>query len=231
MKNKNGKIAPSVLAADFGRLAEEIRAVEKAGADYIHVDIMDGHFVPNLTIGPAVVEKIAKLTTLPLDVHLMVQNPDNFLSVFVSAGAKILTVHVETCPHLHRTLMEIKRLGARPGVSLNPATPICFLESALEYVDLILVMSVNPGFGGQQFIPSVIPKITALRELIDNRNLTAEIEVDGGIKKDNIGLVAKAGADIFVSGSGIFGTADYSQTIAAMRAEIAKALRNLKWLS
>jgi ribulose-phosphate 3-epimerase len=225
--NKIKKIAPSILSADFGRLGEEVKAVEKAGADYIHVDVMDGHFVPNLTIGPMIVESLRKITSLPLDVHLMIQNPDEFLTVFIEAGAGILTVHVEACSHLHRTLMEIKKLGARAGVSLNPATPICLLEPALECADLVLVMTVNPGFGGQEFIPAVLPKIARLRALIDEKKLSLELEVDGGIKVENIASVAKAGADAFVSGSGIFKTPDYPQTIAAMRREIKKACNSL----
>jgi ribulose-phosphate 3-epimerase len=221
MKNKRIKIAPSILAADFSRLAEEIKAVEKAGADYIHVDVMDGHFVPNITVGPLIVETLAKLTSLPLDVHLMVSNPDTQLSTFLKAGAKILTVHLEACLHLHRSLTEIRKLGGRAGVSLNPTTPLCLLEPALDYVDLVLIMTVNPGFGGQEFIPTLLPKIVQARKLMDKRKSPAELEVDGGIKVANIDLVAKAGADVIVSGSGIFQTPDYRATIAAMRAKIA----------
>ena len=219
---KFNKISPSILSADFSRLGGEVQAVEKAGADYIHVDVMDGHFVPNITIGGVVVESLRKMTSLPLDVHLMIQNPDEFLTAFVEAGAGILTVHVEACPHLHRTLTEIKKRGARAGVSLNPATPLCLIEPALEYADLVLVMTVNPGFGGQEFIPAMLPKIKQLRSLIDRKGWNLELEVDGGIKVDNIGAVAKAGADVFVSGSGIFKTSDYGKTITAMREEIKK---------
>lgn len=219
---KFNKISPSILSADFSRLKEEVQAVEKAGADYIHVDVMDGHFVPNITIGPMIVESLRKMTSLPLDVHLMIRNPDEFLTAFVEAGAGILTVHVEACPHLHRTLTEIKKRGARAGVSLNPATPLCLIEPALEYADLVLVMTVNPGFGGQEFIPAMLPKIKQLRSLIDRKGWNLELEVDGGIKVDNIGAVAKAGADVFVSGSGIFKTSDYGKTITAMREEIKK---------
>ena len=219
---KFNKISPSILSADFSRLKEEVQAVEKAGADYIHVDVMDGHFVPNITIGGVVVESLRKMTSLPLDVHLMIQNPDEFLTAFVEAGAGILTVHVEACPHLHRTLTEIKKRGARAGVSLNPATPLCLIEPALEYADLVLVMTVNPGFGGQEFIPAMLPKIKQLRSLIDRKGWNLELEVDGGIKVDNIGAVAKAGAQVFVSGSGIFKTSDYGKTITAMREEIKK---------
>jgi ribulose-phosphate 3-epimerase len=215
------KISPSILSADFARLGEEVRAVEKAGADYIHVDVMDGHFVPNLTIGPSVVKAVRRCTALPLDVHLMVERPDDFLSEFAEAGADILTVHVEAVVHLHRTLSEIRKLGMRAGVSLNPSTPVCLLEPALDYADLILVMSVNPGFGGQELIPEVLPKITGLRRLLGQKGRRGELEVDGGIKVDNIGAVAGAGADVFVSGSGIFGTPDYAQTIAAMKKMIS----------
>lgn len=222
MKNKRIKIAPSILAADFSRLAEEIKAVEKAGADYIHVDVMDGHFVPNITVGPMIVETLAKLTSLPLDVHLMVSNPDAQLATFIKAGAKILTVHLEACIHLHRTLTEIKKLGGQAGVSLNPSTPLCLLEPVLDYVDLVLIMTVNPGFGGQEFIPTLLPKIAQARKLMDEKKSKAELEVDGGIKVNNIGLIAKAGADVIVSGSGIFHTPDYKATIGAMRAKIVQ---------
>ncbi len=226
MKNKKIKIAPSILAADFSRLGEEIKAVEKAGADYIHVDVMDGHFVPNITVGPIIVEALAKLTSLPLDVHLMVNNPEALLSAFIKAGAKILTVHLETCLHLHRALTEIRKMGGQAGVSLNPTTPLCLLEPALDYVDLVLIMTVNPGFGGQEFIPSLLPKIAEARKLLDQKRSQAELEVDGGIKISNIGSVAEAGADVIVSGSGIFQTPDYQATIAAMRAAIAQKLKH-----
>jgi len=211
------KISPSILSADFARLGEEVRAVEKAGADYIHLDVMDGHFVRNLTIGPSIVRAVGRCTSLPLDVHLMIQRPDDFLSDFCGAGAKILTVHVEGAIHLHRTLSEIKKMGIRAGVSLNPATPACLIEPALDYADLVLVMTVNPGFGGQELIPEVLPKIGKIRGLITRKGRPIELEVDGGIKVDNIAAVAEAGADVFVSGSGIFGTPDYGKTIAAMK--------------
>jgi ribulose-phosphate 3-epimerase len=215
------KISPSILSADFCRLGDEVRALEKAGADYIHVDVMDGHFVPNLTIGPAIVKAVRRCTSLPLDVHLMMERPDDFLSDFAKAGANILTVHVEAVTHLHRTLSEIKKYGMRAGVSLNPSTPVCLIEPALDYADLVLVMSVNPGFGGQELIPEVLPKIKEIRRLITRKGRPVELEVDGGIKVDNIGAVADAGADVFVSGSGIFGTPDYAKTIAAMRGNIS----------
>jgi len=215
------KISPSILSADFSRLGEEIRAVEKAGADSIHVDVMDGHFVPNLTIGPSVVKAVRRCTSLPLDVHLMIQRPDDFLSDFAKAGANILTIHVEAAIHLHRTLSEIKKNGMRAGVSLNPSTPVCLIEPVLDYADLVLVMSVNPGFGGQELIPEVLPKIKEIRKLIPKKGRVIELEVDGGIKVENIGAVAEAGADVFVSGSGIFGTPDYAKTIAAMRNNIS----------
>ena len=215
------KISPSILSADFCRLGEEVRALEKAGADYIHVDVMDGHFVPNLTIGPAIVKAVRRCTSLPLDVHLMIERPDDFLSDFAKAGANILTVHVEAVTHLHRTLSEIKKYGMRAGVSLNPSTPVCLIEPALDYADLVLIMSVNPGFGGQELIPEVLPKIKEIRRLITRKGRPVELEVDGGIKVDNIGAVADAGADVFVSGSGIFGRPDYTKTIAAMRGNIS----------
>jgi ribulose-phosphate 3-epimerase len=216
------KISPSILSADFSRLGEEVQAVEKAGADYIHVDVMDGHFVPNLTIGPAVVESLRRRTSLPLDVHLMIQNPDEFLAAFIEAGASILTVHVEACPDPRRTLTAVKRGGARAGVSLNPATPVALIKPDLAYADLVLVMTVNPGFGGQALIPAVLPKVEQLRSLIDQEGWNLELEVDGGIKVDNVGAVARAGADVFVSGSGIFKSSDYAGTIRAMRDEITR---------
>ena len=217
------KISPSILSADFSRLGEEVKALEKAGADYIHVDIMDGHFVPNITIGPMIVKAIRPLTSLPLDVHLMIQNPDDFLDAFIEAGADILVVHVEATPHIHRTLTAIRSKGVRAGASLNPGTPLCFLEPILETMDLALVMTVNPGFGGQSFIPSTLPKIAQLRRWIDEKGLSMELEVDGGIKTSNIGQVAKAGADVFVAGSAIFQSADYRQTIEDLRKEIQKS--------
>jgi ribulose-phosphate 3-epimerase len=215
------KIAPSILSADFGRLAEEVRAI--GTADYVHVDVMDGHFVPNLTIGPIVIEHVRRATQLPLDVHLMIENAEAWVGAYVKAGADLVGVHAEACPHLHRTIGQIRELGAKPCVVLNPATPIEAIEWVLEDVAQVLVMSVNPGFGGQKFIPSALRKIRALRQLIDERGLDVEIEVDGGVKVDNVAEVCAAGADVIVSGSGVFGTKDYAATIAAMRARGSQA--------
>lgn len=214
-------IAPSILSADFGRLAEEIRAVEEAGADWIHVDVMDGHFVPNLTIGPAVIEAARAATRLPLDVHLMIESPDTFIERYAEAGADRIAVHVEACPHLHRTLAHVREAGARAGVALNPATPATTIEPILGDVDQVLVMTVNPGFGGQKFIESVLPKISQIRGWIDERRLAVELEVDGGVGPGTIGWVARAGATAFVAGSAIFGTPDYAATIAGLRKEAA----------
>ncbi|WP_305042947.1 ribulose-phosphate 3-epimerase [Geoalkalibacter sp.] len=211
------KIAPSILSADFARLGEEVRALEAAGADYVHVDVMDGHFVPNLTIGPPVVAALRQVTRLPLDVHLMIANPDAYIPEFAKAGADILTVHQEASTHLHRTVQLIRGLGKKAGVSLNPATPVATLDVILDELDLVLVMSVNPGFGGQSFIPSALDKIAALRREIDRRGLATELEVDGGVKADNIAAVAAAGARVFVAGSAVFGSGDYAATIAALR--------------
>src|SRR6266566_3859728 len=203
--NSSKKIAPSILSADFARLAEEIAKVEAAGADMIHVDVMDGHFVPNFTIGPPIVKAIRKVTKLPLDVHLMMTNPEEFIPEFIEAGSNYLTVHVETCPHLHRTIQSIKEKGVKAGVTLNPATPLVSIEEILSEVDLLLIMSVNPGFGGQSFIPQALEKLKRARRMIDDYGLKVELEVDGGVKPDNMAALSKAGADIFVSGSAIFG--------------------------
>ena len=211
------KISPSILSADFSRLGDEIRAIERGGADYVHIDVMDGHFVPNITIGPLVVDAVRRVTDLPLDVHLMIENPDRYIPDFVKAGADIVTVHQEAVPHLHRTVQLIRSLGKRAGVSINPATPVSTLDVILEELDLVLVMSVNPGFGGQGFIPACLPKIEELRRQIDRRRLPVELEVDGGVKTDNIGLIAGAGADVFVAGSAVFGEADYAATIARLK--------------
>jgi len=213
------KIAPSILSADFCRLGEEIKAVEAAGADYIHIDVMDGHFVPNITIGPLVVEAVRKITSLPLDVHLMIENPDRYIPDFAAAGADIIVVHAEASIHLHRSIQLIKSLGKRAGVSLNPATPLNYLEYVLADLDLVLLMTVNPGFGGQSFIEESIPKIRALRAMLDKRGLEAELEVDGGVKVDNIARIAHAGADVFVAGSAVFGSSDYAATIRTLKAQ------------
>jgi ribulose-phosphate 3-epimerase len=210
-------IAPSILSADFSKLGEEIKAVEEAGADWIHVDVMDGHFVPNITIGPLVVEAVKRVTTLPLDVHLMIENPDQYLEAFARAGSTYLTVHPEACCHLHRTLQAIKHLAVKAGVALNPATPLSALEWVLDDVDLILIMSVNPGFGGQTFIPSAIPKIRDLRSMIHSRNPEVVVAVDGGVNQETIRSVSEAGADAFVAGSAIFGSANYAETIRKFR--------------
>jgi ribulose-phosphate 3-epimerase len=209
------RIAPSILSADFGRLAEEVRAT--GTADYVHVDVMDGHFVPNLTIGPVVVEAVKRATKLPLDVHLMIEDAERWVSAYAKAGADIIGVHVEACPHLHRTLGQIRELGKEPCVVLNPHTPIDAVQWVLRDVAQVLIMSVNPGFGGQSFIHSQLEKVRDLRRLLDERGWDVDIEVDGGIKVDNIAEVHAAGANVFVSGSGIFGTKDYAATIAEMR--------------
>lgn len=211
------KIAPSILSADFSRLGDEVRAVTAAGADYIHIDVMDGHFVPNITIGPLVVEAVRRVTPLPLDVHLMITDPDRYIPDFAAAGADIIVVHAEACWHLHRTVQLIKSLGKRAGVSLNPATPLSNLEYVLGELDLVLLMTVNPGFGGQSFIEACIPKIQALRGMLDKRGLETELEVDGGVKTDNIARIAHAGADVFVAGSAVFGSSDYATTIAELK--------------
>ncbi|MCB0209178.1 MAG: ribulose-phosphate 3-epimerase [Anaerolineae bacterium] len=198
------KFAPSILSADFARLGEQVREAEAAGVDYIHVDVMDGHFVPNITIGPLVVRALRPVTDLPLDVHLMIEQPERYLADFAEAGANHLTVHVETCPHLHRTVQQIKELGVKAGVTLNPATPLSILEEILPDVDLVLIMSVNPGFGGQSYIPGSTSKIARLRSMLDAIGSDAEIEVDGGINTGTIREVADAGATVMVAGSAIF---------------------------
>jgi ribulose-phosphate 3-epimerase len=210
-------IAPSILSADFTRLKEEIQAVEAAGADWIHADIMDGHFVPNLTFGPMVVEAVRRTTGLPIDVHLMISEPDRYISDFAKAGATCISVHVETCAHLNRTVQLIRDSGARPGVVLNPATPVETLRWILEYLDFVLVMSVNPGFGGQRFIANSIAKIDLLRRMISERGFNTLIEVDGGVGPQTIADIAAAGTDVFVAGSAIFNSPDYRQTIQTLR--------------
>jgi len=214
------RIAPSILSSDFAHLADEIAAVEQAGADMVHVDVMDGHFVPNLTIGPPIVEAIRTVTKLPLDVHLMMTNPDDFIGEFAEAGADYLTVHVETCPHLHRTIQAIKEKGLKAGVTLNPATPLSSIEAILPDVDLLLIMSVNPGFGGQRFIPGVLDKIRRARVMIRHTGRPILLEVDGGVKADNAGAIVNAGADILVAGSAIFEApgGNYRRAIAQLRA-------------
>jgi ribulose-phosphate 3-epimerase len=209
------KIAPSILSMDFGRLAEEVKAISTA--DYVHVDVMDGHFVPNLTIGPIVVEAVKRATKLPLDVHLMIEDAERWVGAYAKAGADIIGVHAEAAPHLHRTIGQIRDLGKKPCVVLNPHTPIDAVYWVLRDVAQVLIMSVNPGFGGQTFIPSALEKVRDLRRLLDDRGWDVDIEVDGGIKVDNIAEVHAAGANVFVSGSGIFGTKDYAATIAEMR--------------
>ncbi|MDY6881488.1 MAG: ribulose-phosphate 3-epimerase [Desulfatiglans sp.] len=212
-----GRISPSILSADFTRLGQEVEEVERAGADYIHIDVMDGHFVPNITIGPMIVKAVRGVTRLPLDVHLMISNPDAFINEFIDAGADILTFHAEASTHIHRTIQHIKSGGVRAGISLNPATPFSTLEYVLGNLDLILLMTVNPGFGGQKFIPEVLPKIKEAKKEIDKRGLDIEIEVDGGIGPDTIGEVSAAGATAFVAGSAIFYSKDYGRTIQTMR--------------
>jgi ribulose-phosphate 3-epimerase len=211
------RIAPSILSADFSRLGEEIAAVEQAGADWIHIDVMDGRFVPNITIGPAVVSYLRKCTKLPFDVHLMIEKPERYVEAFAKAGSDFLTVHAEASRHLHRTLTMIRELGVRPGVSINPSTPLALVEEILTEADLLLVMTVNPGFGGQKFIESVLPKIGKARDLIDRIAPGVILEVDGGITTDNIGRVSAAGADVFVAGAAVFGTPDYGRTIGLLR--------------
>ncbi|MCX7724207.1 MAG: ribulose-phosphate 3-epimerase [Thermodesulfovibrio sp.] len=213
-------IAPSILSADFGRLAEEIKLAEQAGADMIHIDVMDGIFVPNITVGPLVVDAVKKTTTLPLDVHLMIVNPEKYIEDFVKAGADILTVHVEACTHLHRIVWQIKEHGIRAGVSLNPATSINAIEEIINDVDLILVMSVNPGFGGQKFIPSSIDKIKRIKKMILSREISTLIEVDGGVKLENAKKIVQAGADILVMGSEFFGQSDYKIFMEKLRKEL-----------
>lgn len=211
------KIAASILAADFARLGAQVAQAQAAGADYIHVDVMDGHFVPNLTMGPHIVRAVRRVTDLPLDVHLMMEGPERYLEAFCRAGASILTVHVETCPHLHRTVQQIKELGCRAGVTLNPATPAASLQEIVPYVDLVLVMTVNPGFGGQEFIAGTLPKIRQVRAMLDARNPQAELEVDGGIEPDTTPQVVQAGARVLVAGSAIFGQDDVEEAIRRIR--------------
>jgi len=214
------QIAPSILSADFSRLGEEVGAVEKAGADVIHVDVMDGHFVPNITIGPLVVKGLKKLTSLPLDVHLMIERPERYVEAFAEAGSDWITIHAEVCPRLKGMVKKLRQLKVRPGIVLKPATSLKTLYPVLDDLDLVLIMSVNPGFGGQSFIPSTLKKIERLRKIVDQDGYPMEIEVDGGVKVENIREVAGAGGDIFVVGTGIFKTKDYEETVRMLRQEI-----------
>jgi len=218
------RIAPSILACDFARLGEELSAVEAAGADWIHVDVMDGHFVPNLTLGPPIVEAVRRATNLPLDVHLMIEAPERSIPDYVKAGADTVGVHAETCPHLHRTVGQIRETGARACVVLNPSTPAQALEGVLGDIDQVLLMTVNPGFGGQRFIESVLPKLETIRGWIDERDLNVALEVDGGIAAGTVGRASRAGADVFVAGTAVFGAEDYAAAIAALRREAEEAV-------
>lgn len=215
------KIAPSILSADFSLLGREVKDVEKAGADYIHIDVMDGHFVPNITIGPLIVEAIRPVTSLHFDVHLMIENPENYIQNFVHAGSDYISVHVEACKHLHRTIHQIKETGVRAGVVLNPATPVEMIRDVLTDVDLVLLMTVNPGFGGQKFIPNVLKKIEQVRRWRDEQNLHFEIEVDGGINAETAKLCVAAGADVLVAGSYIFNNKDRREAIESIRQSIS----------
>ncbi|MFQ5895485.1 MAG: ribulose-phosphate 3-epimerase [Nitrospinota bacterium] len=212
-------IAPSILSADFGRLAEEVRAVEAAGADWLHVDVMDGHFVPNITVGPMVVRAARAACALPLDVHLMIEEPDRHLAAFAEAGAHLITVHAEVPHHLHRTLQSVRALGRKVGVALNPATPLAAVEEVLGEVDLVLVMSVNPGFGGQEFLPGSLDKVRRLRRMLDEGAHRALIEVDGGVGPENAGALREAGADVLVAGTSVFGSGDYRRAVRSLRGE------------
>ncbi|MGP0044851.1 MAG: ribulose-phosphate 3-epimerase [Syntrophobacteraceae bacterium] len=210
-------LSASILSADFGRFAEEVKAVEAAGADWIHVDVMDGHFVPNITIGPNMVKALSQVTRLPLDVHLMIEKPGRYLEDFVKAGAEWLGVHAEACVHLHRVIQRIKELGAKAAVALNPATPLCMIGPILPDVDMVLLMTVNPGFGGQTFIRNVLPKIRQCRSMIDDAGLSTLLQVDGGVKPEIVGELAEAGVDVFVAGSAVF-SGDYAQNIRNLKA-------------
>jgi ribulose-phosphate 3-epimerase len=219
------KVAPSLLSADFGRLADEVRAAEAAGADLIHLDVMDGRFVPNITVGPLVVEAVRKVTRLPVDAHLMIVEPERYLEAFAKAGADIVSVHAEVSPHLHRTLQAIRAAGARPAVALNPATSLSALEYVLGDCEMVLVMTVNPGFGGQKYIQACTDKVRRLREMADARQQPLDIEVDGGITPETVGAVAAAGANVLVAGTAVFGAKDYGQAIRAIRENARAAQR------
>ena len=211
------KLAPSILSADFARLLEDVKKVENAGCEYLHIDVMDGHFVPNITLGPAIIKSLRKDVNMVFDAHLMIENPDQYIKEFVDAGCDLIVVHQEACKHLHRTIQNIKSYGIKAGVALNPATPIETIKYVLEEVDMVLIMTVNPGFGGQSFIESMIPKIRELKSLIDKKGLKVDIQVDGGIKPDNVDKVVKAGANIIVAGSAIFNSDDIQDTVDLFR--------------
>lgn len=215
-------LSPSILAADFSKLQADVALVENSGCEYLHVDIMDGHFVPNISFGPVVLKSLQNKTKLFMDVHLMIENPDMYIEEFVKAGADLITVHQEACPHLHRTIQNIKSHGIKAGVSLNPATPLSTLEEILPELDMVLIMSVNPGFGGQSFIESSLDKIVRLKQMIDARGLKIDIEVDGGIKADNVGAVLEAGANVIVAGSALFAASDFNAEVQKFRAEAEK---------
>jgi ribulose-phosphate 3-epimerase len=222
MTDRRTLIAPSLLSADFARLGEEVRAVEEAGADWLHVDVMDGRFVPNITVGPLVVRAVRPLTCLPLDVHLMIESPERYIDDFAKAGANTIGVHAETCPHLHRTVGAIREAGARASVAINPATPAYAVQEVLADIDQVLVMTVNPGFGGQKFIENTLPKIETVRRWIDERGLEIALEVDGGIGPETIARAARAGADVFVAGTAVFGTGDYTAAIHGLRRAVGE---------
>ncbi|MDQ1146752.1 ribulose-phosphate 3-epimerase [Bacillus sp. SORGH_AS 510] len=211
------KIAPSILSADFSKLGEEVKSVDQGGADYIHIDVMDGHFVPNITIGPLIVEAIRPVTKLPLDVHLMIENPDQYIEAFAKAGADYITVHVEACRHLHRTIQSIKSFGIKAGVVLNPATPVESIQHIIGDIDMVLLMSVNPGFGGQKFIPEVLPKIRKVKELAEQKGAEIEIEIDGGVNPETAKDCIEAGATVLVAGSAVYNQPDYAQAISMLR--------------